>query len=87
MVDPTMDQNFDLKEKLTRVLDRATQDAIALLVSHRENQQPSAEPIPDWMTASQLARYWQLVNADGETLSTWGPVMYHPHPSTDGRER
>lgn len=67
MVDHTMiDQNLDLREKLTRVFDRATQDAIALLLSHREDQQPSAEPIPEWMTASQLARYWQLMNSNGE---------------------
>jgi hypothetical protein len=61
-----IDQNSDIKEKLTRVLDRATQDAIALVLSHRESEKPSPEPIPEWMTASQLARYWQLLNADGE---------------------
>jgi len=67
MVDPTMiDQNSDLEEKLTKVLDRATQEAIALLLAQREEQQPKAERTPDWMTASQLARYWQLVNANGE---------------------
>jgi len=79
-----IDQNLDLKEKLARVLDRATQDAIALLVSHRENQQPSAEPIPDWMTASQLARYWQLVNANGEPTTAgimkWARRSESEHP-------
>ena len=61
-----IDQNSDLKEKLTRVFERAMQDAIALLLSHRESEKPSAEPILEWMTASQLARYWQLVNSNGE---------------------
>jgi hypothetical protein len=79
-----IDQSSDLKEKLTRVLDRATQDAIALLLSHRENQQPSAEPVPDWMTASQLARYWQLVNANGEPTTAgimkWTRRSDEEHP-------
>ena len=61
-----IDQNLDLKEKLTRVLDRAMQDAIALLLTQRESEKHSSEPTPDWMTASQLARYWQLVNTNGE---------------------
>ena len=60
------DQDLDLKEKLTRVLDRATQDAIALLLAQREVESLPVEPTPEWMTASQLARYWQLVNGNGE---------------------
>ena len=79
-----IDQNLDLKEKLTRVFDRATQDAIALLLSHRENQQPSPEPIPEWMTASQLARYWQLVNSNGEPTTAgimkWARRSESEHP-------
>ncbi|MFN2533587.1 MAG: hypothetical protein ABR555_20090, partial [Pyrinomonadaceae bacterium] len=67
MVDPTMiDQNLDLKEKLASVIDRATQDAIALLLTRCEAEKPSAESKPEWMTATQLARYWQLVNSNGE---------------------
>lgn len=87
MVDPTMiDQNSDLQEKLTRVLDRATQDAIALLLAQREAERPHAEPAPEWMTASQLARYWQLVNANGEPTTAgimkWArrPEDEHPLP-------
>jgi len=81
-----LDQNLDLKEKLTRVLDRATQDAIALLRTHYEIEKPSTEPMPEWMTASQLARYWQLVNANGEPTTAgimkWArrPEDEHPLP-------
>ena len=46
-----IDQNLDLKEKLATVIDRATQDAIALLLTQREVTQPSAESTPQWMTA------------------------------------
>lgn len=81
-----IDQNLDLKEKLTRVLDRATEDAIALLLSRGENQHSPSEPIPEWMTATQLARYWQLVNANGEPTTAgimkWArrPEDEHPLP-------
>src|SRR5437870_12527253 len=81
-----IDENSDLKEKLTRAFDRATQDAIALVLSHRESEKPSPEPIPKWMTASQLARYWQLVNANGEPTTAgimkWArrPDDEHPLP-------
>ena len=79
-----IDQNSNLREKLARVLDRATQDAIALLLSHCESETPSAEPIPEWMTASQLARYWQLVNAQGEpttaAIMKWTKRPENDHP-------
>ena len=83
MVDPTMiDQNLDLKERLASVIDRATQDAIALLLAQREIEKPTQEPMPDWMTASQLARYWQLVNANGEP-TTAGIVKWPGAPTAN----
>ncbi|MBA3513666.1 MAG: hypothetical protein H0T77_04730 [Pyrinomonadaceae bacterium] len=51
------------------VIDRATQDAIALFLTQREAT-PSVESAPDWMTATQLARYWQLANPNGEPTTT-----------------
>jgi hypothetical protein len=85
MVDPTMiDQDLDLKEKLTSVIDRATQDAIALLLTQREAWQPSVESSPDWMTATQLARYGQLVNSNGEPTTAgilkWARRSENEHP-------
>src|SRR5438445_6071566 len=81
-----IDQNLDLREKLTRVLDRATQDAIALLLTQREIERLPAEPSHEWMTATQLACYWQLVNANGEPTTAgimkWArrPDDEHPLP-------
>ncbi len=79
-----IDQNLDLKEKLTRVLDRATQDAIGLLLTQREIEKPSVAPVQEWMTASQLARYWQLVNANGEPTTAgimkWARRCENEHP-------
>jgi hypothetical protein len=77
-----IDQNLDLKEKLTRVLDRALQEAIALLLSQCESEKPSAEPNPEWMTASQLARYRQLVNSNGEP-TTAGIVKWARRPDDE----
>lgn len=79
-----IDQNLDLKEKLTQVLDRATQDAIALLLAQREVESLPIEPTPEWMTASQLARYWQLVNGNGEPTTAgiikWARRSENEHP-------
>ena len=79
-----IDQNLNLKEKLASVIDRATQDAIALLLTQREATQPSVESVPEWMIASQLARYWQLVNANGEPTTAgimkWARRSENEHP-------
>ncbi|MGI9067619.1 MAG: hypothetical protein ACR2HX_14625 [Pyrinomonadaceae bacterium] len=79
-----LDQNLDLKEKLASVIDRATQEAIALLLTEREIEKPSTGPTPEWMTATQLARYWQLVNANGEPTTAgivkWARRCVDEHP-------
>lgn len=79
-----LDQNLDLKEKLASVIDRATQDAIELLLTKRDAAQASVECAPEWMTASQLARYWQLVNAKGEPTTAgimkWAKRAENEHP-------
>jgi hypothetical protein len=78
------DPNSDLREKLNRLLDHATQEAVELLLTHCEIEKPSTEPTPDWMTASQLARYWQLVNANGEPTTAgimkWARRSENEHP-------
>ncbi len=50
-----LDQPLDLKEKLTRVLDRATHEAIALVLAQPETERLQAEPVLEWMNATQLA--------------------------------
>ncbi|SRR6266511_3269872 len=79
-----LDQNLDLKEKLAGVIDRATKEAIALLLTQRETAQTSAESAPEWMTTTQVARYWQLVNANGEPTTAgimkWARRSESEHP-------
>ena len=61
-----LDKNSDLKQKLNQLFDRTTFDAIALLLSEPETETGPPATLPDWMTATQLAGYWQLVNSNGE---------------------
>lgn len=79
-----IDQNLDLKQKLASVIDRATQEAVAVLLAQHETKKPSADPIPEWMTASQLARYWQLINLNGEPTTAgimkWARRCENEHP-------
>lgn len=79
-----LDKNSNLKEKLNELFDRTTLDAIALLVTESKAEEITALPVPDWMTASQLARYWQLVNANGEPTTAgimkWARRSEDEHP-------
>lgn len=74
----------DLKEKLTCLFDRISEEAIALLATQPEMEKVTPEPLSDWMTASQLARYWQLVNAKGEpttaAIMKWTKRSESEHP-------
>ncbi|MGI9168522.1 MAG: hypothetical protein ACR2G5_19405 [Pyrinomonadaceae bacterium] len=53
-------------------------------MSQPETESSTAEPIPEWMTAAQLARYWQLVNANGEPttagITKWVRRSENEHP-------
>lgn len=81
-----LDQHQDTKQKLMRLFSRMTDDAIELLSLQSESTAQAVETIPEWMTASQLARHWQLVNAKGEPTTAgimkWArrPDDEHPLP-------
>ena len=67
MAERTMfDQAEDLKAKLDRLFDRARHEAIALILAQSPTRMTAPGSEPEWMTATQLARYWQLVNPKGE---------------------
>jgi len=82
---PTMlDEDSDLREKLTHAFEHMTQEVIALVQAHCDIGTRSPEPLPEWMTAAQLARYWQLVNATGEPITAgimkWTKRAENEHP-------
>jgi hypothetical protein len=79
-----LDKYSDLKQKLDQLFDRTTLDAIALLLAESESETIAPEPLLDWMTASQLARYWQLVNTQGDpstaAIMKWTKRAEAEHP-------
>ena len=79
-----LDEDFDLKAKIAGVVECAAKEVIALLEANRDEEKSSVEPLPEWMTAAQLARYWQLVNAIGEPITAgimkWTKRAENEHP-------
>ena len=79
-----LDDDSDLKVKLAHALERIIQEVIALVQAHGDLKTHSLEPLPEWMTAAQLARYWQLVNASGEAITAgitkWTKRTEDEHP-------
>jgi hypothetical protein len=77
-------EDLDLRAKITDVLDCAAKEVIALVEVDGEIEKNSTEPLPEWMTAAQLARYWQLVNANGEAITAgimkWTKRAENEHP-------
>ena len=79
-----LDKYSDLKQKLHQLFDRTTLDAVTVLLSEAESEKIALEPLQDWMTAGQLARYWQLINANGEPTTAgimkWARRLEDEHP-------
>ena len=79
-----LDKDLDLKTRITDVFECAVKEVIALVEADREIEKNSAEPLLEWMTAAQLARYWQLVNANGEPITAgitkWTKRTENEHP-------
>src|SRR6185369_5852429 len=79
-----LDEDLDLKGRIADVLECAAKEIIALAEASREVEKSSAEALPEWMTAAQLARYWQLVNASGEAITAgimkWTKRAENEHP-------
>ena len=79
-----LDEDLDLKTKIAEVLECAAKEVIALVEAHRNVEKNSAEPLLEWMSAAQLARYWQLVNVNGEPITAgimkWTKRAENEHP-------
>jgi hypothetical protein len=77
-------EDSDLKAKIADVFECAAKEVIALVEGDRDIEKRSTEPMPEWMTATQLARYWQLVNASGEPITAgimkWTKRAEDEHP-------
>ena len=79
-----LDEDLNLKAKIADVFECAAKEVIGLVEANRDVGNSKAEPLPEWMTAAQLARYWQLVNAGGEPITAgimkWTKRAENEHP-------
>lgn len=79
-----LDEDLELKTRITDVLECAAKEIIALVEAHRDVERSSPESLPEWMTAAQLARHWQLINANGEAITAgimkWTKRAENEHP-------
>jgi excisionase family DNA binding protein len=73
------------EEQLAAFFDEAKHKALALLHAERQRREDSAtgEPITEWMTDTELARYWRLLK-DGEPVTagirSWVKRLLEEHP-------
>ena len=63
-----------VQDEVTRILDRAKYELLAMMLEEKP-ECASAAPFPEWLTAEQLADYWQLRNKRG-TLTTAGLLKW-----------
>jgi hypothetical protein len=74
----------DLKAKLISLFDRMRGEAVDLFAAQSAWEKATPESLREWMSATQLARYWQLVNAKGEptiaAIMKWTKRSESEHP-------
>ncbi|HZI87849.1 MAG TPA: hypothetical protein VFD48_13530 [Pyrinomonadaceae bacterium] len=68
------ERNVTVKNEVERIVDRAKYELLAMLVEEKPESESGAS-LPEWLTAEQLADYWQLRNKQG-TLTTAGLLKW-----------
>lgn len=68
----------DLATQVERICERARNEMLALILSRPKEQIVS--PVRDWMSATQLAEYWQLYNDKNEP-TTAGILKWTKRPA------
>ena len=67
----------DLAEQVARIYQRAQSETLALIQSRPA--EPSNAPLPEWLSPTQLAEYWQLYNDKNEP-TTAGILKWSKRP-------
>jgi hypothetical protein len=67
----------DLAEEIVRIYQRAQTETLSLIQSRAE--QTAVLPAREWMSATQLAEYWQLYNDKNEP-TTAGILKWSKRP-------
>ena len=68
----------DLAEQVARIYQRAQSETLALIQSRPA--EPRTAPLPEWLSPTQLAEYWQLYNDKNEP-TTAGILKWSKRPS------
>lgn len=55
-----------VKEQVVHICDRAKHELLGIVAALPVSAEVMSAPAQEWMTAIQLAEYWQLYNKDGE---------------------
>jgi hypothetical protein len=77
----------EVEEQISQIFERAKNEALALVyaLSDPKRNVPQ-EPLTEWMTDVELARYWRCFSKDGEPVTagiiSWAnrPPDEHPLP-------
>jgi hypothetical protein len=72
----------NLTDQVTSIFERAKHEALAALTSVPSPHEELQQSTPEWMTATQLAEYWQLYNKEGEP-TTAGIMKWAKRPSDE----
>jgi hypothetical protein len=67
----------ELANQVSRIYERAQSETLALIQSRPAQQ--ILTPLPEWMSATQLAEYWQLYNDKSEP-TTAGILKWSRRP-------
>jgi hypothetical protein len=57
------------KDEIVRIIDRAKYELVALVLSEVPKAEAAPVMLSDWLTAEQLADYWQLRSKKGEVTT------------------
>lgn len=55
-----------VKEQVVHICDRTKHELLNIVTTLPVGSESASSPSQEWMTAIQLAEYWQLYNKDGE---------------------
>jgi hypothetical protein len=55
-----------VKDQVVHICDRAKHELLSIVAALPITSEVVSAPAQEWMTAIQLAEYWQLYNKDGE---------------------
>lgn len=73
-----------VKEQVESICERVKHELLAVVIELPTQSESAATSVQEWMTAAQLAEYWQLHNKEGEPTTAgiikWAKRAPDEHP-------